>query len=94
MYRIIDKRASGKTSRLILLAKELGVPIACNNPYTMREKALNYGIAGVEFISYNDLIGDNARGQRRDILIDELEHFAQYCLLNQSLKGYTLSHES
>ena len=29
MYRIIDRRGTGKTSRLFLLAKEAGVPIIC-----------------------------------------------------------------
>lgn len=93
MYRIIDKRANGKSSRLILLAKEMGLPIACNNPGAMRQKALSYGIVGVEFISYNDIIGDNAKGKCQDVLIDELEAFVRYSLQNQSLKGYTLSNE-
>ncbi len=31
MYRIIDGRSSGKTSRLMLLAKETNAAIACSN---------------------------------------------------------------
>ena len=44
MYRIIDNRSSGKTSRLMLLAKETGSIIACMNPSAMRQKAYAYGI--------------------------------------------------
>ena len=33
MYRIIDSRGSGKTSRLLLLAKETGATVVCINPY-------------------------------------------------------------
>ena len=35
MYRIIDNRSSGKTSRLMLLAKENNAAIACSNPSAM-----------------------------------------------------------
>ena len=59
MYRIIDSRGSGKTSRLMLLAKETGAIIACSNPSAMRQKAYAYGITGIEFISYKDLFTDN-----------------------------------
>lgn len=55
MYRIIDSRSSGKTSRLMLLAKETGAKIACNNPIAMRQKANAYGITGIDFISYSEL---------------------------------------
>lgn len=93
MYRIIDKRATGKTSRLMLLAKEMNVPIACMNPHTMAAKALSYGLTGINFISYSDLLDDYSRGRRGDILVDELESFARYVIKNYNLKGYTLSDE-
>lgn len=35
MYRIIDGRASGKTSRLLLLAKENNGIVVCANPSAM-----------------------------------------------------------
>ena len=57
MYRIIDERGSGKTSRLMLLAKETGGVIVCSNPKGMAEKARAYGIQGIEFISYYDFAG-------------------------------------
>ena len=36
MYRIIDDRGTGKTGRLMLLAKENNAVIACINPMAMR----------------------------------------------------------
>ena len=90
MYRIIDNRATGKTSRLMLLAKENNAKIACMNPPAMRQKAHAYGITGVEFISYKDLL--SGEYEEDNIMIDEIEIFVSYCI-NGQLKGYTLSNE-
>lgn len=91
MYRIIDTRGSGKTSRLMFLAKENNVAIACSNPMAMKQKAYAYGIMGIDFISYDDLLEN---GWNDDIFIDELEVFVQYCIQRTTtLKGYTLSNE-
>ena len=93
MYRIIDGRGSGKTSRLMLLAKETGAAIACSNPWAMAEKAKAYGIVGIDFISYEDLFNkDNFTIRGRKILIDEIENFIQYQLPGK-LIGYALSNE-
>ena len=52
MYTIIDKRGTGKTSRLLLLAKENNGIIICQNPPLMQKKAYGYGITGIDFMSY------------------------------------------
>ena len=39
MIRIIDERGSGKTSRLMLLAKENNATFVCSNPSAMKVKA-------------------------------------------------------
>jgi hypothetical protein len=91
MYRIIDNRSSGKTGRLILLAKETGAIVACSNPFAMREKAYGYGITGVVFVSYKELLeSDDYKGCQ--VLIDELEEFVKY-QLKARLTGYTISNE-
>ena len=56
MYRIIDGRGSGKTSRLMLLAKENNAALVCSNPRAMEAKAHAYGIVGIDFMSYEDAI--------------------------------------
>ena len=89
MYRIIDKRSSGKTSRLMLLAKETNSAIACSNPAAMRQKAYSYGITGIDFISYSDLF---TGGWNDNVLIDELEDFVkQY--VDATITGYSLTNE-
>ena len=89
MYRIIDSRSSGKTSRLMLLAKETGAAIACSNPSAMRAKAYAYGITGIDFISYSDLF---TGGWNDKVLIDEMEDFVkQYT--DADLIGYSLTNE-
>ncbi len=89
MYRIIDSRSSGKTSRLMLLAKETGAAIACSNPSAMRAKAYAYGITGIDFISYSDLF---TGGWNDNVLIDEIEDFVkQYT--DAKLIGYSLTNE-
>ena len=90
MYRIIDSRSSGKTSRLMLLAKETGSKIACKNPKAMQEKAYAYGIVGVDFISYNDLFTKDYSND--NIMIDEIEIFIMQCI-DGKLTGYSLSNE-
>ena len=93
MYRIIDSRGSGKTSRLFLLAKENHGIVICSNPNAMKRKALDYGIVGIDFMSYQELI------ERKDTLcaplyFDELEAFVK-CYISEigHMGGYTLSNE-
>ena len=89
MYRIIDSRSSGKTSRLMLLAKETNSAIACMNPLAMREKAYAYGITGLNIISYSQLFNGEYEG---NVMIDEIEEFVkQY--IDCKLTGYSLSNE-
>jgi hypothetical protein len=90
MYRIIDSRSSGKTSRLMLLAKESNSVIACSNPNAMLTKAHAYGITGINFISYNDLLMGGC--ENTNVMIDEIENFISHCI-NCKLTGYTLSNE-
>ena len=89
MYRILDKRGTGKTSRLLLLAKEQGAWVACSSPRAMESKAHAYGIVGVNFISYWDFYeGNYPEGTK--VLVDELEAYVS-AISKGSLVGYALS---
>ena len=89
MYRIIDDRSTGKSSRLMLLAKETGAKIACANPENMRKKAYSYGITGIDFVPYSDLF--NGKTNSNDlVMIDELECFI-HNYVDGRIIGYTLS---
>ena len=92
MYRIIDGRGTGKTCKLMLLAKETNSIVACSNPEAMRDKAYNYNIVGVDFISYNDFFDGNYDTER-DVMIDEIEIFIRRACAPNKIVGYTLSNE-
>lgn len=93
MNRIIDGRSTGKTSRLMLLAKENNGVIVCQNPTALRQKAYVYGITGIDYLSYEaylELIYSN--DDNRPIYIDEIEQFLKH--LDTNIKGYSLSEEN
>lgn len=93
MTRIIDKRGTGKTNRLMLLAKENNAVFVCSNPDAMKVKAQTYGINNIQFISYNNFI-HNFDPEITNYVIDELEIFIQYIFTSGlSLIGYSLSIE-
>ena len=95
MYKIIDGKSTGKTKKLMELAKSNNGVIACLNPIAMEEKAKNYGIFGINFITYYDLIKTPEKYREYDaIFIDELENFSQHVVSAAGvIKGYTLSIE-
>ena len=91
MYRIIDNRGTGKTSRLLLLAKENNGIVVCLRPSHTREKAHTYGLTGIDFLSYMEYI--SIMGEiTRPVYIDDLDSFMS-CLTRNTLSGYTLSNE-
>ena len=96
MYRIIEGRGTGKTSRLMLLAKETNGTIICSNPKAMEAKAQGYGIVGINFMSYSDFL-NTADEFIGNYYIDEAESFIQYYIwynnIHGNFNGYTLSLE-
>lgn len=86
MERIIDKRNTGKTRKLLELAAQHNATVVCANPNAMRRKAEVYGIYGLNFITYGAHLHENTIGP---VVIDELENFANF----SGLIGYTLSNE-
>lgn len=88
MYRIIDNRGTGKTSRLMLLAKENNAIFICSNPRAMEYKAKQYGIEGLEFMSYSEF---NDYGADK-FIIDELDHYL-IATLGTGLIGYSITNE-
>ena len=89
MYQIIDKRGTGKTSRLMLIAKETGATIVCANPSAFYRKAEDYGITGLKFISYGEFLA--MRYSQERFLIDEIEGLLR--IKSNGVIGYSLSLE-
>ena len=90
MIRIIAGRGTGKTLKLMELAKEHNGVIVCANPYAMKQKAQSYGITGFDIISYKDYFTNDY--QTQNCFIDEIEMMFHY-MTNNNLTGYTLSLE-
>lgn len=88
MYRIIDKKCSGKTSRLLLLAKENNGIVVCKDPQKMRDKAYGYGITGINFISYKEFFHNHPT---QPCYIDEIDLFLNS--INMNVDGYTISED-
>lgn len=91
MIQIIDKRGAGKTSRLMLLAKEHNAKFVCANPKAMEVKAEAYGLTGINFISYHDFVTNY---DQDNFVIDELDSFAQSIMGDSHLIGYSLTLEN
>lgn len=96
MYRIIDGRGTGKTGRLMLIAKENNAVFVCSNTKAMETKAHVYGLTGILFMSYhefNKVIREKSYLDR-NVVIDDLEDYINYTL-GTALKfvGYSISEE-
>lgn len=89
MFRIIGCRSNGKTNSLLLLAKEKNATIICRDPRKILQKAYFYGITGIKLLSYEDVMNEVIE---TDVLIDDLEDFAQF-FTNHHTIGFTLSDE-
>ena len=88
MVRIIDERSTGKTSRLMLIAKENNATFVCSNPRSMEYKAKAYGLDGIQFISYHEFVTSYNEG---NYVIDEMENFVKSVMGENNLAGYSLS---
>ena len=88
MFRIIDEQGSGKTSRLMLLAKENNATFVCANPRAMEYKAAAYGLEGIRFISYHDFVTSY---EESNYVIDEVEDFFKATMGKNELIGYTIT---
>lgn len=71
MYHIIDKTGTGKTNKLIHIAKIENAPVICADPDKMRKRAYDYGITGVDYISYEEYLNNPSSYER--VLIDNLD---------------------
>lgn len=88
MERIIDKRGTGKTHKLLSLAKNNNGVVVCSDPTIFREKAYAYGITGIDFVSFEEFLKSPEIYKYRKVYIDELEGFIRKF---PNIEGYTLS---
>ena len=96
MYRVIDKRDTGKTRKLLEeCAYNHGV-FVCKHPHKVKDKCLAYGINYsdiVEVLGYDAyLMRASFKEPHPEIYVDELELFVKHCMEGK-LGGYTLTNE-
>lgn len=89
MIKIIDERSSGKTSRLMLLAKENDGILVCKDPIKMRDRAYDYGLVGINFMSYEDFHFNYFFDC--PVYIDNVDEFLKF--KNKDIVGFTLSED-
>lgn len=90
MVKIIDRRGTGKSCRLMLLAKEKNATIVCPSPHVFEEKIKEYGLSGLSCISYSDFL--EYHDPQKCYVIDEIDGFLM-ALGGSSIKAYTCSYE-
>lgn len=90
MIKIIDNRGTGKTSRLLLLAKENRGTVVCANPQLLTEKAYRYGIVGVNCVSYITYLNNKEKFDKQKIFIDDVEQFLKVVTVNQ-IEGFVVN---
>ena len=93
MNRIIDKRGTGKTTRLLALAKQASAVIVCSRPEYIQRLAKIYDmdISNIDIISYHQYNSKYYDYSNRKILIDEIDGFLQ--TLSGECIGYSISIE-
>lgn len=87
---IIGENSSGKTRKMLEEAKNSGAIVVCKNPLRMQDKARNYGIYELEFISYDELNSDVICGV--NIAVDEIGNFFEHCF-GVKLDSFTMTVE-
>ena len=95
MHKIIEGNGTGKTRRLMEIAKAEEAIFVCFNPYGMKQKAESYGIIGLTFVTYEDFLYHNNDYRGKKFVIDELEDFVNNTAkgIAGEFVGYTLTKE-
>lgn len=73
---IIDKNCTGKTRKMLEMAKESGATVICKYPLHMQSKSNAYGLYGLKFVGYEDFLAGSCNGEK--VAIDELGDFMAY----------------
>lgn len=87
---VIGGRSIGKTRKIMELAKEKNAIVICKNAAAMERKAAAYGIFGLKFISYDDILNCVREDMVPvdDFVVDEVKEFMDFMLASNCL-GFT-----
>lgn len=93
---IIDSRGTGKTRKLLEFAKMKNATVVCRHPGAMRAKAEAYGIVGLQFVSYGNVLEDirlNNDASLETFVVDEIKSLMDY-LLASNCVGFTQTEDN
>lgn len=90
MIRIIDKRDTGKTKKLLEECSKEGGIFICKHPERLLDKCFVYDIPISNIIpyGYDEVLKLVKRKTNKNIYIDELEEFLNF-LFDNKLAGYS-----
>lgn len=90
MIRIIDKRDTGKTKKLLEECSKEGGIFICKHPERILDKCFVYDIlfSNITPCGYDEALKLIKRKTDKNIYIDELEEFLNF-LFNNKLSGYS-----
>lgn len=87
MNYIVGSKDSGKTRKLLELAKQENALFICRNPLAMARKAEAYGITGLQFISFEEVEYNGVIIEDK-FVVDEVSDFLAYFLTSNCI-GFT-----
>lgn len=87
---IVRGNSSGKTRELLEFAKENNLIVICRDAVAMERKAQAYGIYGLIFFSYEEVVCLYAVESEfnNSFVVDEVGNFLTY-LFNNDCRGFT-----
>ena len=85
---IIGTNSSGKTRKMLEAAQESRAVVVCKYPLHMQNKAISYGLLGIEFASYDEF--NNGSVYAEKVAIDEIGDFIEY-IFGAELDSFTMT---
>ena len=91
MDKIIGGKSTGKTRRLLEIAKDNNGIVVCENVEEMTKRAHRLGIPGIYFIDYRDYICGLVKNSEKPVYIANINKFLK--VFNNNIAGYSLTLE-
>ena len=91
MDKIIGGKGTGKTRRLLEIAKDNNGIVVCENVEEMTKRAYRLGIPGIYFIDYRDYICGLVKNSEKPVYIANINKFIK--VFNNNIAGYSLTLE-
>jgi hypothetical protein len=89
MFIVSGGRGIGKTRTLLERVKSENAIIVCEDTIEMRERAYNYGITGLNIMSYKEF--DTLEKVEEPVYIHDINKYISYG--NRNVKGYSVCFE-